>query len=1062
MLNHHFISYSAVDGTEFALRLCDELQSGPPAIEAWLDKRRLQAVSDWDKQLVEAIRDCGSLIFVMTADSVEDASVCKNEWMQALKYKKPILLARFDDKADPPFLLNSRQYLDFTSNFEVGLARLRKDLQNLSSPHGILKAMEYRLSDAQRDLRRAANSTETARISDEIAQLRKRIEGQKRIIDNPQAATEQTEHSIQAGLKREQQPEKPTSRLAHSKFINPPPDIAPIYFQNRHIETKLIGDFLKDPSRRLLTILGRGGTGKTAIACRLLKALENGHLPDDLGSLNVDGIVYLSAKGSHRINTSNLLADLGKLLPASKSQELDALYKDPQISTEAKLQALLAEFPQGRTVVLLDNLEDLIDPKTEEIKDAELDEALRTLLTTQPHAVKVILTTRISPRKWLLIHPERQQQVYLDQGLESPYAENILREMDTDGKVGLKQASDSLLNQARIHTRGYPRALVALYGILSADRYTTLEEVLSKPLPEHVVEVLVGEAFERLDTTSQKIMEALAIYERPVTPAAVDYLLQPFDPAINSGSVLNRLVNMQFVRKEGNRYYQHATDRTYALARIPKGEKQDTQAIHTPSPQPPYTQYTLLHRGAEYFKQARQPRETWKQLSDLTPQLNEFELRCAGEDYDSAASVLLEIDFHYLWLWGYYHLMIALHERLQGKINDVNLISPSVGNLGSAYRSIGQVQKAIDCYQEALRISREISDRGVEGVWLGNLGNSYANLGQTDLAIDHIKQALAIAREIGNRGDEGIELGRLGISYADLGQTDLAIDNFKQALAIAREIGDRRNEGASLGNLGNRYADLGQTDLAIDHLKQALAIAREIGDRSNEGLWLGNLGNRYADLGQTDLAIDNYELALIIAREIKSRFLESAWLVRIGECHSDAARYDQAILSYQQAIPITDEIGNVQSQNVSRTGLAAAHLYRDDLIAARAKSEEASSYDFPPNIHLAAALLGVIALRQNDRSAAKQSFQEALTHADKQLEATPQLYIALDNKGLALAGLVLCGEPMLLVEAIEAYRTARTINKDAGYVNSALRLFDALAIMDNNGLLNDVRKAAAG
>ena len=65
----HFISYSGVDGLDFALGLCDELQSGPPSIEAWLDKRRLQANADWDRQIVEAIRDCESLIFVMTRDS---------------------------------------------------------------------------------------------------------------------------------------------------------------------------------------------------------------------------------------------------------------------------------------------------------------------------------------------------------------------------------------------------------------------------------------------------------------------------------------------------------------------------------------------------------------------------------------------------------------------------------------------------------------------------------------------------------------------------------------------------------------------------------------------------------------------------------------------------------------------------------------------------------------------------------------------------------------------------------------------------------------------------------
>ena len=35
----------------------------------------------------------------------------------------------------------------------------------------------------------------------------------------------------------------------------------------------------------------------------------------------------------------------------------------------------------------------------------------------------------------------------------------------------------------------------------------------------------MGEAFNRLDTNAQKVMQALAVYNRPVTPAAVDYLL---------------------------------------------------------------------------------------------------------------------------------------------------------------------------------------------------------------------------------------------------------------------------------------------------------------------------------------------------------------------------------------------------------------------------------------------------------------------------------------------------------------------------------------------------------
>ena len=42
MPDHYFISYSSVDGADFALRLTDDLQSGPPPFSAWLDKRQLE------------------------------------------------------------------------------------------------------------------------------------------------------------------------------------------------------------------------------------------------------------------------------------------------------------------------------------------------------------------------------------------------------------------------------------------------------------------------------------------------------------------------------------------------------------------------------------------------------------------------------------------------------------------------------------------------------------------------------------------------------------------------------------------------------------------------------------------------------------------------------------------------------------------------------------------------------------------------------------------------------------------------------------------------------------
>jgi hypothetical protein len=383
------------------------------------------------------------------------------------------------------------------------------------------------------------------------------------------------------------------------------------------------------------------------MVCRLLRSLEGGQLPDDGGPLAVDGIVYLSdARSFHRVNVPDLYASLTKLLAEDTVKQLDLIYRNPHSSVEKTFEALTEAFRQGRTIVLLDNFEDALAADTAEIGDADLQSALYALLKLPPHGLKVIITTRVAPSGLPLVEPALQRRLDLDQGLEKQDAIVMLRDMDADGKVGLRTADDALLGEAWTRTRGYPRALEHLFGILSADRDATLQDILNDTrwfLPERVVDVLVGEAFSRLDVTAQRVMQALAIYRYPVVPAAVDYLLQPYLPGLASGRVLSRLVNMQFARRDAGRYYLHQIDRDYALGRKPEGEPADRRADT-----PPLTQFALRGHAAEWFALSRKPREAWKSLNDLTAQLSEFDLRCEAEDYDTAASVLLEFDFDYL------------------------------------------------------------------------------------------------------------------------------------------------------------------------------------------------------------------------------------------------------------------------------------------------------------------------------------------------------------------------------------------------------------------------------
>jgi hypothetical protein len=130
-----------------------------------------------------------------------------------------------------------------------------------------------------------------------------------RLVERALRNLARTRQRVGSGIVREQVPAEPQPVRA-SKFVNPPPATAPAWFQGRQAETGLLARYVTDPGIRLVTVTGRGGIGKTATVCRLLKGLEAGRIPDaegDLAAVTAGGIVYLSSNGAHQVNYPTLV-----------------------------------------------------------------------------------------------------------------------------------------------------------------------------------------------------------------------------------------------------------------------------------------------------------------------------------------------------------------------------------------------------------------------------------------------------------------------------------------------------------------------------------------------------------------------------------------------------------------------------------------------------------------------------------------------------------------------------------------------------------------------------------
>jgi tetratricopeptide (TPR) repeat protein len=506
-------------------------------------------------------------------------------------------------------------------------------------------------------------------------------------------------------------------------------------------------------------------------------------------------------------------------------------------------------------------------------------------------------------------------------------------------------------------------------------------------------------------------MEALAVYHSPVSEVAVDFLLQPYDPTTNAAPILTRLVSRSMCRRDGGLFYVHPIDRAYALDQIPDGDRTDTPPV--------YTESALRSRAADYFAQIRTSRDTWRSIDDLRPQLAEFELRCDNGDYDTAASVLADIDLGYLNMWGHYRVLVELHTRILGRITDPGLRLGHLTGLGSSYSSLGEHPKAIDLHEEALAIAREIGDRGVEGMLLGNLGTCYWAVGDYPKAIDLDEQALTIAREIGDRRAEGDQLCNLGPCYSALGDYPQAIDLDEQALAIARDIGNRIAEGAVLANLGWCYFWLGDYPQAIDLNEQALAIGRDLGHRYLEAYALGYLGR--------------------------------VWLA--------AGEAPRAVSSFGEAIAIADATRDVEPGAVARSGLARALLESGDAASALTVSRAGQQTIHPPEHATLCLMEGVALLDLDDGDGARRSFAEAVMAAEEMVAAAANNVTALDARALALCGLALTGDRTRVTEVIEAFTKARGVTTAPGVVAEVSRLFDILARHDHADALGAVRDA---
>ncbi|MEH2077597.1 MAG: CHAT domain-containing tetratricopeptide repeat protein [Nostoc sp.] len=234
----------------------------------------------------------------------------------------------------------------------------------------------------------------------------------------------------------------------------------------------------------------------------------------------------------------------------------------------------------------------------------------------------------------------------------------------------------------------------------------------------------------------------------------------------------------------------------------------------------------------------------------------------------------------------------------------------SLNYIAIVKRTLGQYPQALEFYKQALYIFREIGDRLNEGTVLNNIGKIYEDLGQYPQALEFYQQALTIRRQVGDRSGEAFTLTDLGSINISLGQYPQALKFYKQSLDIFKKIGDQRQQALTLNAIGIYYRTIDEYPKALGFYQQALNIFREIGERRGEGTSLNNIGDFRRNQGEYSQAQELFQQALNIFIIIGDKVGEGVALSNIGRVYVHQSQYPQALKFFGQALAIFKEVGN--------------------------------------------------------------------------------------------------------------------------------------------------------
>ncbi|MBP7296383.1 MAG: CHAT domain-containing protein [Acidobacteria bacterium] len=240
--------------------------------------------------------------------------------------------------------------------------------------------------------------------------------------------------------------------------------------------------------------------------------------------------------------------------------------------------------------------------------------------------------------------------------------------------------------------------------------------------------------------------------------------------------------------------------------------------------------------------------------------------------------------------------------------------------LGINSERMGNLQGALDAYNQALVLSVKVQQRSSQVLALKKLADLKHRLNEYDDAEAFYQQALRMTREMSDPFTESVLESDLGLLDQTRKQHEAAMEHFRKSLDIADRMRLQYQKGVVLECMGWSLFKMDRRAEAYTYVENARRLFAEIRDDGAVADCDWVIGHFLYKQDQFVEALEQFQKVLAATRRLNSRAFEVGTLRAMGACYRKLGRTTEAIDHYQRALDYLEEIENSLLNYKERVG----------------------------------------------------------------------------------------------------------------------------------------------